>query len=95
MTKLVFKSHSRKTLLQTSFNVYEWTKQWRMNNLEELKHAGAAFRLNGLVSCLETGNVSFEEEKEIRNLTKDNVLLAGRPLHAYAYAVLDLLGVEK
>lgn len=66
-----------------------------MNNLEKLKHAGAAFRLNGLISCLENGCVSPEEEKEIRNLIKDDVLLAGRPLRVYAYAVLDLLGLEK
>ncbi len=66
-----------------------------MTNIDKLGNAGAAFRLNGIMECIDNGKASEEEVDIIRKMKNDSVILAGRPLSVYAYAALDLLGVEE
>jgi len=66
-----------------------------MTTIENLKNTGAAYRFNGIMSCLEKGVLSKEEINLLKTLTQDEVIIAGRKLSAYASAVLDLLEIEK
>ena len=66
----------------------------QMTTLEKLNSGGAAYRLNGLVTCLDARTATEEEIAAIKRLKDDTFVLAGRPISAYAYAVLDVLGVE-
>lgn len=66
-----------------------------MTTIENLKSTGAAYRFNGIMSCLEKGVLLKEEVDLLKTLTQDEVVIAGRKLSAYASAALDLLGVEK
>ena len=64
-----------------------------MTIIEKLKSTGAAYRLNGIISCLEKGVLLEEEVVLLKELTQDEIVIAGRKISAYARAVLDLLGV--
>ena len=66
-----------------------------MTIIEKLKSTGAAYRLNGIISCLEKGVLLEEEVVLLKELAQDEIVIAGRKISAYARAVLDLLGVEK
>ena len=66
-----------------------------MTIIEKLKSTGAVYRLNGIMDCLEKGVLLQEEIDLLKDLTQDEVVIAGRKLSAYANAILDLLGVEK
>ena len=66
-----------------------------MTIIEKLKSTGAAYRLNGIISCLEKGVLLEEEVVLLKTLTRDEIVIAGRKMSAYARAVLDLLGIEK
>lgn len=66
-----------------------------MTNIEKMNSTGASLRLNGIMACIDSGKASKEEVEILKSLKKDKVILAGRPLSAYAYAALHLLGIEE
>ncbi len=66
-----------------------------MTCLEKLMHTGAAFRLNGIVECLDRRSASYDEIIVLRKLKDDKTVLAGRMISDYATALLDILDIEE
>ena len=66
-----------------------------MTTIEKMKSTGAAYRLQGIMDCLEKEVILKEEVDLLKTLTQDDVIIAGRKISTYASAVLDLLGIEK
>ncbi|MCD8383509.1 MAG: hypothetical protein LUC39_00930 [Clostridiales bacterium] len=65
-----------------------------MMTFEKLRCPGTALRLQGIMDCYTKKQASDKEQQELQRLKNDDRRIAGRPIFAYAMAVLDLLGIE-
>jgi len=65
-----------------------------MSRLCRLNSDGAAYRLSALLECLYGKDVTNEELDAIHALKRDCVVVAGRRISSFAYAILDVLGKE-
>lgn len=66
-----------------------------MKRIEKLTSNGAAYRLSGLIECMDERKLSDAEVEAIKALKSDPVIIGGRPLGVYALATLDITGAEK
>lgn len=63
--------------------------------LEGLKHKGAIYRINALINIVRHTLVDSEEIiQKVYNLLEDNIFVDGYKVSDFAYAVLDLIGIE-
>lgn len=56
--------------------------------VDELRHAGALFRVRGLFRCMKKSALTSEQLTLIRSMLDDQIIVAGYPVNAYARAVL-------
>lgn len=66
-----------------------------MSSNEKMKNKGALNRFAGLIECLDKKILNTEEIETIKRLKEDDVVVCGRMLSCYAFAILDILGIEK
>lgn len=66
-----------------------------MTRLEKLQSNSSAYRCQGVISCIEDGNVSSEEIKLLKELVNDDNIIVGRSIASFSKAALDLLGIQK
>lgn len=65
-----------------------------MSCIEKLKSNGSAYRLNGVIECLDRKNISQEEANMLMELETDTDVLGGRKISDYVKAVLDVLKIK-
>ena len=66
-----------------------------MTRIAKLQNKAALYRFEGLLECLDGKVLSSDEINAIKHLKEDSVIVCGRKLLCYAFAILDILGIEK
>ncbi len=67
----------------------------RKEVIKLLTSDGAIYRFRGILACLDNHITDAEVIKAISQMKTDRVIVAGRSMSSYAYALLDILGAEK
>lgn len=69
-----------------------------MTRIEKLNSHNLSYRFGGIVDIIENRNrvkVSADEIEQLKNLKKDERVIAGRRISTYARTALFLLGVQQ
>ncbi|MBQ4424573.1 MAG: hypothetical protein II882_02415 [Lachnospiraceae bacterium] len=63
--------------------------------INKLTDAGAVFRCQGILECLEKSMNAPDVAEAMKLLKNDGVVIMGRKISSYAQAALDILGIER